>query len=99
MKFYKKNKDVFSFEQDGSQDHLVADEMVEMTAAEVEAHTNPPPVPPTPAEELAASDAGMIRIIEDLTETLIAKGVIAVADLPQFAQDKLNNRKALRVKL
>lgn len=100
MKYYKKNSgDVFAFEQDGSQDHLIKPEMIEMTAAEVEAHKNPPVIPPTPAEQLAATDAGMIRMIEDLTDALVKKGVIRAADLTQPAQDKLNNRKALRAKL
>lgn len=57
------------------------------------------PPPPTPAEQLAATDASTIRLIEDLTDVLIGKGIIAATDLPQAAQDKLNNRKALRAKL
>jgi hypothetical protein len=57
------------------------------------------PPEPTAAEELASSDAGMARMTEDLIDTLITKGVISSADLPQMAQDKLNNRKVLRAKL
>ena len=100
MRYFKGlNGDVFAFEVDGSQDELITPDMVEMTPEEVDAHKNPPPVPPTPAEELAASDAGMVRMIEDLTQTLINKGVIIEADLPVVAQEKLNKRKALRAKL
>jgi hypothetical protein len=100
MKHYKnENNEVYAFELDGSQDELIKPDMVEMTPEEVEAHKNPPPIPPTPAQQLAASDADMIRLIEDLTNTLITKGLIVEADLPQAAQDKLNNRKALRAQL
>ena len=60
----------------------------------------PPPAPaPTAGEQLAATDAGMIRTIEDLTNVLIAKGVIIKTDLPAFTVEKLDNRKALRAKL
>ncbi|MDH1104847.1 hypothetical protein N5C55_03005 [Pseudomonas otitidis] len=34
---------VFAYEADGSQDHLIADRLVPMTAAEVAAHQNPTP--------------------------------------------------------
>jgi len=48
---------------------------------------------------LAASDAAYIRVIDDLIETLIAKGTIAEADLPAAARDKRAARKALREQL
>lgn len=42
MKYYKdKNNQVFAYEEDGSQDHLIGDK-VPMTSEEVEAHINPP---------------------------------------------------------
>ena len=41
MKYYKQNNEVFAYELDGSQDHLIGDK-VAMTAEEVEAHINPP---------------------------------------------------------
>lgn len=41
-KFYKDNDgEVYEYESDGSQDHLIGDK-VAMTAAEIEAHINPP---------------------------------------------------------
>lgn len=44
MKYYKDNNgNVFAYELDGSQDHLIGDK-VAMTAEEVEAHLNPPVV-------------------------------------------------------
>ena len=55
------------------------------------------PDPETEAElEWRASDLEFIRVMEDLTETLIAKGVLAESDLPATAQTKLNARRALR---
>lgn len=41
MKFYKKDSVVYSFEADGSQDHLIEPDMVLMTEEEIEAHLMP----------------------------------------------------------
>ena len=41
MKYYKQNNEVYAYELDGSQDHLIGDK-VAMTAEEVEMHLNPP---------------------------------------------------------
>ena len=49
--------------------------------------------------ELDATDKSMARIAEDLIAALIAKGLIAEADLPQSARDKLAKRSELRSKL
>ena len=46
--------------------------------------------------ELAASDKEMARIAEDLINTLVSKGVIAIKDLPKPAADKLSERAELR---
>ena len=53
MKYYKQNNEVYAYELDGSQDHLIGDK-VPMTAEEVEAHINPPK---TEAQILAESIA------------------------------------------
>ncbi len=45
---------------------------------------------------LMDSDAGMVRVLEDLINLLIDKGLIAVTDLPEAAQQKLLARGALR---
>jgi|SRR5690554_4588351 len=45
---------------------------------------------------LTASDMAMIRVIEDLVNTLIDKGVILFTDLPEAARDKLLQRKKIR---
>lgn len=47
-------------------------------------------------EEVAKTDASYIRVIDDIIDTLVTKGTITVADLPQAAQDKYNNRVTLR---
>jgi hypothetical protein len=45
MKYYKDiNNNVYAYEEDGSQDHLIGDKVV-MTADEIEAHINPPVTP------------------------------------------------------
>ena len=42
MKHYKLNNEVFAYESDGTQDHLVTSDMVLMTTAEFELYSNPP---------------------------------------------------------
>lgn len=46
-----------------------------------------------------ALDADFIRVLEDLIDTLIEKGVLRVTDLPHEAQHKLAARKGLRKRL
>lgn len=46
--------------------------------------------------EMALSDLDLIRVIEDLTELLIKKQVIAYTELPIFAQQKLGTRQKMR---
>jgi len=46
--------------------------------------------------ELAASDLEFVRVIDDLLDVLIAKGVINFTDLPQEAQEKFLRRDQLR---
>lgn len=56
-----------------------------------------------PAREAAlaldASDKTMARIAEDVIDALIAKGLVADADLPAAAVAKITERKELRKKL
>jgi hypothetical protein len=49
--------------------------------------------------ELAATDSGMARMAEDIVDALVTKGIIALTDLPQSAQDRINSRAALRAKI
>lgn len=43
MKFFRNTQsgEVFAYEKDGSQDHLITQELIPMSAAEVELHINP----------------------------------------------------------
>jgi hypothetical protein len=49
-----------------------------------------------PERSLEASDLDLVRVVEDLVELLIEKGVIRFTDLPEAAQRKLSGRKDLR---
>ena len=44
-------------------------------------------------------DSGLIRVIEDLVDVLIAKNVLRLTDLPLPAQEKLLSRKKVRQSL
>ncbi len=48
---------------------------------------------------LSSSDMALIRVLEDLINTLIDKGVILFTDLPPAAQEKLANREKIRDQL
>lgn len=50
----------------------------------------------TDDEAFVNSDLSFIRVLEDLIEVLIRRGVISLSDLPGPAQDKLMQRRALR---
>lgn len=41
MEYYKKGEQVFAFESDGSQDNLIRQDMVQMSANEIDRHINP----------------------------------------------------------
>jgi len=47
-------------------------------------------------DRFTASDLALIRVIEDVIEALVRKGVLSLADLPAAARDKLMARRALR---
>ncbi len=47
-------------------------------------------------KQLKQSDLDMIRVIDDLIQVLIEKGVIRVTDLPAAAQTKLSDRYQAR---
>ena len=48
---------------------------------------------------LAASDFDLIRVLEDVVELLIAKGVILFTELPADAQQKILRRQRLRARV
>ena len=47
-------------------------------------------------QQLQQSDLDMVRVLEDLIEVLMSKGVISITDLPLAAQNKLLNRAKAR---
>lgn len=46
--------------------------------------------------QLQQSDLEMVRVLEDLIEVLMSKGVISITDLPPAAQTKLASRAQAR---
>lgn len=50
-------------------------------------------------KELATTDLGLVRVVEDLIDLLIERDVIRFTDLPPAAQDKLFARRSLRTSL
>ena len=52
-----------------------------------------------PVESFNGLDASFIRVMEDLIDVLIVKGVLRLTDLPNEAQRKLLARKDMRRKL
>lgn len=57
------------------------------------------PVPLLPSRQIAALDARMVRFAEDLLAALIAKGAVALADLPAATQQLISQRQALRAQI
>ena len=51
------------------------------------------------AKILSVSDLGIIRILEDLVDLLVAKNLIMYTDLPEDAQKKIRERKKVREKM
>ena len=51
---------------------------------------------PAPREAYAALDADFVRVLEDLVDVLIGRGIIRITDLPSEAQTKLFARKSFR---
>lgn len=49
-----------------------------------------------PVKALSESDAGLSRVLEDLIDVLISRGVIKFTDLPEAAQAKLLERRETR---
>ncbi len=47
-------------------------------------------------DEWVESDLALVRVVEDLVEVLVDKGVFMFNELPQGAQKKLNTRRGRR---
>jgi hypothetical protein len=50
-------------------------------------------------QDLLSTDLETVRVLEDLIEVLLSKGVITAADIPDSAREKLDRRKQLRAVL
>lgn len=50
----------------------------------------------TSLQQLRKTDSEMIRVLEDLIQVLMTKGVLRITDLPAAAQHKLVNRSQAR---
>lgn len=48
--------------------------------------------------QFIASDLAFVRVVEDMLEVLLEKGVLSFTDLPSAAQSKIMERKSLRAK-
>lgn len=53
----------------------------------------------TGSEDFARLDADLIRVIEDVVDVLIDRGLLRLTDLPPDAQRKLLARKGARARL
>jgi hypothetical protein len=51
------------------------------------------------AASFESLDAGLVRVLEDLVDALLARNILRITDLPQEAQQKLFERKSFRSKL
>lgn len=51
------------------------------------------------ARKISATDQDFVRVVEDVVELLINRGVILFTDLPESAQEKMLHRQRLRSKL
>jgi hypothetical protein len=51
------------------------------------------------AQQISATDLDFVRVLEDVVELLIGRGVILFTDLPESAQQKMLHRQALRSSL
>jgi hypothetical protein len=49
--------------------------------------------------ELSATDLGLVRVLEDVIDLLIERGVIRFTDFPEAAQSKLLQRRSMRASL
>ena len=50
----------------------------------------------SPSSDFGQLDAGFVRVLEDVIDTLIVKNVLNITDLPDQAQAKLFARKSFR---
>ncbi len=76
-----------------------ADEQKPITDAEIVEFLNKGVDGDPGLQLLSLSDTGITRILEDLIDLLIKKNIIRFTDLPEEAQEKINERRQLREKM
>ncbi|MFZ2391813.1 MAG: hypothetical protein WAW68_05145 [Rhodoferax sp.] len=54
---------------------------------------------PDKTDALSQTDTSLVRVLEDLIDVLITRGVIQFTDLPEAAQAKLLERRETRASL
>lgn len=85
MKYYKDSEGyVYSYEEDGSQDHLIEDK-TEMTAKEIEAHINPQKT----QEQIKAEILAQISNLE--SQQLRALRELLIDASKEYAKSKLES--------
>lgn len=73
-----------------------ASEFLPEDHADVRAFVGDATAPKAATEGFARLDADFVRVLEDVIDTLVAKNVINITDLPPEAQAKLFSRKSFR---
>lgn len=71
------------------------DEFLPMSSPEIAKFLGNPP----PEQLFQEMDVDLIRVLEDLVDTLIKKNILIITDLPEQARKKLMARKGLRSQL
>jgi hypothetical protein len=56
-------------------------------------------IQPDKVNALSQTDTSLVRVLEDLIDVLITRGVIQFTDLPEAAQAKLLERRETRASL
>lgn len=56
-------------------------------------------IQPDKANALSQTDTSLVRVLEDLIDVLITRGVIQFTDLPEAAQARLLERRETRASL
>ncbi len=92
MPYVKRNEsgEIIAISQqpaDGFEDQVSPDSLELSTFLQTMGHSD---------SELSATDQDFVRVLEDVVELLIAKGVILFTDLPDSAQEKIMRRQKLR---
>lgn len=76
-----------------------AHEFISLTSPELQEFLARQASPDDAKTLLSTSDHQLIRVLEDLINTLIDKGIILFTDLPLAAREKLANREKIRDRL